>query len=866
MARVRGFVNAEKNRLRNDSKILSNKKDIMLEEQTIGAFTLIFQDPNTEARWQSTNLIRQIRLTQRLLFISALFQGLFYWSDVVQREKEGGTDEHFVLFLSLRLLIGLVFVFGSFLIGTGLVLPNQVLLFWAQIFYGGPSIAIYCWTRTKSSQWDFLFLVYGLCFFTLPKMSPLNFIYAFSGAGMFSFLFIYISAFNLSLSEWILSSTYLLVIVVLFMYISYSSERSSRERWLLRQRLHREHIDLKIVVSSIEEDMSKAIEDRAPRRQYYRSSSSGQHWESDGGDRAHASFEAGGQRVGPGGASEKTVVLFFKGLAAWGLVMVMGYMFDSFATDAEGEMSNSAPFVLLLHSTGFSIFLMYFTGQVRWFVLNGITGLCMIWVLHKSGMDNRWIVFSTHSVGYIILATVVVIMILLFGGVVLVWTHLIDFVKEILTRYPQVKDDLNQERVLEQVLIRYLSDLPSISLAHTKPLDEESAPEGKHASGTLEETHRISNTQSEYSDNGPAMTTCPSKPLVKVIAHPNRLNTCYFCFKEHPNYLLQVCDGWLADNKSSSSEISMCTPYTQLTIKNQELTSELDDMRVKIRELEDMQERMVVERDRIMNTAATLKETVSDLEVALAESRRAKIDSVAREREARSADVEKIITQHNRQLSELKRLHKISLAAERRRWEGLVSTATSREEEGEASTTAPLNEPTHQSKSTLSTAAESKRSQANRKRTGDETTASRQSSPAIAVIAATRGIEVKKTPHASPTPTIRKPKDPSGPDPMPDAETALAPRDPKSVEAPENIGVHAQHFDSMTPSFAATDLLLPTPEDDDFNRFFMSSMNEIEGFRLSLGLSSTTEEEEAIISSGGATSRMKYARELGTTN
>ena len=343
MARVRGSISIEKKRGNTDDKVLSSKKDLTMEKQTIGAFTLIFQDPNTELKWQQTNLIRQIRLTQRLLFVSALFQGLFHWSYLLESE---GEDEYHIFFLSLRLLIALIFVFGSFLIGTGLLNPNQVLLFWAQILYGGPTIGIYCWTRVRPSQWDFLFLVYGLCFFTLPKISPLNFIYAFSGAGLFSFLFIYVTAFHLSLSEWILSSTYLLVIMVLFMYISYSSERSSRERWLLRDRLHREHIDLKIVASSIEEDMSKAIEDRPIRRQYntsgqFRDKASHPH---DIGSKMHSA---------PGGTNEKTIVLFFKGLAAWGLVMLMGYVFDSFAGDAAGEMSNSAPFVLLLHSTGF---------------------------------------------------------------------------------------------------------------------------------------------------------------------------------------------------------------------------------------------------------------------------------------------------------------------------------------------------------------------------------------------------------------------------------------------------------------------------------------------------------------------------------
>jgi hypothetical protein len=53
----------------------------------------------------------------------------------------------------------------------------------------------------------------------------------------------------------------------------------------------------------------------------------------------------------------------------------------------------------------------------------------MLWIFNQTGMDNKWVVFSTHSVGYVLLSSVIVVMILVFGGVVLVWSHLIDFVK-----------------------------------------------------------------------------------------------------------------------------------------------------------------------------------------------------------------------------------------------------------------------------------------------------------------------------------------------------------------------------------------------------------------------------------------------------
>jgi hypothetical protein len=101
------------------------------------------------------------------------------------------------------------------------------------------------------------------------------------------------------------------------------------------------------------------------------------------------------------------------------------------------------------------IILTFTAGQMRWLALNGVVGLALLWVFNQSGMDSQWVVFSTHSVGYVLLAVVLIIMILVFGGVVLVWSHLIDFLKEILVRYPEVQEEISENKVLEQVLIRY---------------------------------------------------------------------------------------------------------------------------------------------------------------------------------------------------------------------------------------------------------------------------------------------------------------------------------------------------------------------------------------------------------------------------
>ena len=226
-----------------------------MEKEDIGGITLMFTDSDKEIKWQLNQLKRNFGISQRFLFFSALFQGIFYWSDVLENDPQ----ENVQLFhlLCLRLLLGTLPLLSCFLVSTGLLLPTQMTIFWVNICYGLPTLAIFYLSRKYSTHWDSLYIVYGLCFFMLPKISPLNFIYGFSGAALFTLLFIYISAFRLRFQAWVLSNTILLILVVLFMYISYSSEKSSRERWLLRERLNRENINLQMVASSIEDDLKK---------------------------------------------------------------------------------------------------------------------------------------------------------------------------------------------------------------------------------------------------------------------------------------------------------------------------------------------------------------------------------------------------------------------------------------------------------------------------------------------------------------------------------------------------------------------------------------------------------------------------------
>lgn len=624
------------------------KKDITRERADIAGFTLLFKDEETERKWRYSCFPKRAQMTARFLFMSGLYQALFFMSDVSDNDNS-------IFFKGCwRLGCGLTCWTLCFLVATSLIMPSQIMLFYVQLLYGGLSLFLHFLGRDRVGTWDFLILVYGLCFFMLPKISPLNFIHSFMGSSILSIGFIYISAFWLDLDQWILSTIFLLVISVAFMYIAYSSEKSSRERWLLRQRLNREHIDLQMVASSIQGDLTAAARYRSDRQ--------------------------GGPRPAPrvsnsSSTREKSQTErmnnFFKGLAAWAICMSLGYAFQVIGADEEpGVRSNSKPFALLMHTMGFSIFLLYFTGQMRWFVINGVVGMIMLWIFNETGLDNRWAVISTHSIGYFILALVVVSSILVFGGVVLVWTHLIDFLMNILNRYPEVKEEIRQEKILEQVLVRYLADMPRPAvLQRPSSLAEEEA--GLEKSSQTAESENISTLCEKYKRDSIDLSASPGKHQEDIffttepgcrklsrVLEAKKPNSCYFCSKNEAIFLLPACSGWTPRDRSNGGTLPMCTPYSELAHTRDSLNIQLVELKRRAvaaeEECRDLREQMnkteeISQMQKIAdaNMILSLQQQIGESNFRLEE-----------EAKRRDKDIDDIISQHNTQLSEIKKLYK----------------------------------------------------------------------------------------------------------------------------------------------------------------------------------------------------------------
>ena len=391
----------------------SNKKELRLEESKIRALTLLFEDKETELKWNYTHTRRLKHMTTRYLFAAALFQVIFTWSDVLESRHSEALRETLFLKSIIRLVLGMVPLLFCFLVATGFVVPTQMSVYISNLLYGIPTLACHFLSRVSNSHWDSLYLIYGLAFFMLPKMSPLNFIYAASGSLILVLLYSYFSAFRLGLEEWVLSNILLGIIYVLMAYISYSSEKASRERFLLKERLHKEKISLKLVASSIQDDLQRAAHEeriksmirynelsnmkdqlgnmtkstlnampQLPFMKYKDSPGSDKdersHEDRDKDDSYLSSQERDAKKAQANAELKKNLGLFFKGLLAWGIVVGTAYTFDiiSIPLDVQsaepskqrGEANTSAAFALLMHTFGFSVFLLYFTGQIRWLI------------------------------------------------------------------------------------------------------------------------------------------------------------------------------------------------------------------------------------------------------------------------------------------------------------------------------------------------------------------------------------------------------------------------------------------------------------------------------------------------------------------
>mmetsp|Transcript_38049 Transcript_38049/g.48522 ORF Transcript_38049/g.48522 Transcript_38049/m.48522 type:complete len:735 (+) Transcript_38049:198-2402(+) len=587
------------------------KKDLTIETTVIGPFTLRFATRELESRWQRRHLNRQRGISQRFLLMCAIFQLLFYFSEHYDEQIESNNSD------LIRSACGLLVLGACALISTSTVQPSQWFLFVVVFAYGMMTVFVFLIHRSHPCQWDSLFLVYGLVFVMLPKISPLDFVFGLTLALIYTVVFLTISAGRLSLGEWALSSSYLLVVLMLFGYLAYTSERSSRERWLLRQRLQREHITLQLLPTSLSQDI-RTYAPLLPRPARKHSSVETSPQQSRNLNNSAMSDASKSQLQG----AKTRRALLVRGLVVWLAFSVFAWVFT---TDFMGipelirSVDSSAAWALLMHTTGFSMFLLLLTRQVRWLVLNIVLALGVLWLFSHT-LPANWMLFNINSFGYLLLLMVLLIVLGVAGGLVYVWTNVVDFLKSLCLRYPQVHDDLRANKLLEQVLIRHLSELPRPALL--QPYEDLNATAvedqmvlqtslgGQGAAATVaasgngkvvgapggygegdaaagENRTQAITHQPGFKESCPGLlpTTTKGQELCSVLHSRAGNGKCIFCLNTKVAYLLPVCNQWQPEKKepdntdgNGSGRMKMCTYFASLLQERDFLKKELVDL------------------------------------------------------------------------------------------------------------------------------------------------------------------------------------------------------------------------------------------------------------------------------------------------
>ncbi|KAJ8610537.1 hypothetical protein CTAYLR_009746 [Chrysophaeum taylorii] len=256
--------------------------------------TLSFSDQSLEAEWSRLVEPRQRALWLRSLLSSVLFQALRHAADLVEF---GGQMPRTTL--ATRLLLSVAELTLYALARVELIAPRQAWIATNATLYGMVELALVCRhlaPRVRPSAW--LFVTYGVAWFVVPKMSALQFFPACCGSMIIVAWWLSLSLATTRAGRRLLGMTAVATsygggdcesggvacarrvlaaleeqrrvatswcditaglaltvpVIVLFNVVAYSSEKSVKERFVLRSALSHEHNhDVRLALLSAED-------------------------------------------------------------------------------------------------------------------------------------------------------------------------------------------------------------------------------------------------------------------------------------------------------------------------------------------------------------------------------------------------------------------------------------------------------------------------------------------------------------------------------------------------------------------------------------------------------------------------------------
>lgn len=264
---------------------------------------------------------------------------------------------------------------------------------------------------------DALFVIFGLSFYTIPKITPLGFVSSTGGSWATSILYTVLS-FAIRPperhAESVLGFLYTAPVIGIFNTISYYSEYNSRERFVLRRRLSRESITLAVARTNT----------LVPP---------------EGTDRF---FKTIAHSNGP---------TFCLGVLLWGAFTTGGW---ASLPDTLKFVDEETGWAWFSHCAGVTVFLLVMTRQLLWLFVVPLLGSVILWMMTLT-MPAEWIIFSAHSVGYGLLVASVIVAMGVFSWFVCAWKELVSFLTRSCFLYPQLQAGLENEYPL---LVKIVSE------------------------------------------------------------------------------------------------------------------------------------------------------------------------------------------------------------------------------------------------------------------------------------------------------------------------------------------------------------------------------------------------------------------------
>jgi len=517
----------------------------------LSALTLRFSDARLETDWAREQRARVRGLWLRALLVSVLFQVAFHISDRIDYRREEGlsfrsplggdssvswrptvilrsdlsstTPAFRTSVCAARFALASLTLLVYFLLRGELIEPSVLVQTTFSIFYGCVTVFLYLVQRKGLSQWDALFLVYGLGFYTIPKITSLDSIAAGVGASSVTLWFFILAWYfhPSDLEELGMGLVYCLPSLLLYLFLNYSVEKSARERYFLKTVLRRQHNHLVRLRAQVPENPLPQLYAQGLQPTRTRMALALVPWFLLG------SYYALGPRlalvrsyvhlgVDPE-ADIFTSIVFWPQLFVKALAKLIETHHEAFGVAAA-------------HSVGMALFLLIVTRKVRFLFLTPLVVLPVL-VLGMEIAAPQTLARYAEWIGAILL---LLFMLFSFG--------LFSLVGSFTQRVAQ-KSGIGESLGLSFAykLPANLRILPSVRSLLSRSDLETSEPCFAGPDKSAERSTQDPGSLTNQKDASAPWASCRHKGIV-----PSRQedDTCYFCGKEVQHYLVPVCQQW----------------------------------------------------------------------------------------------------------------------------------------------------------------------------------------------------------------------------------------------------------------------------------------------------------------------------------